>query len=72
VHPLYMWYWGAHALEHLGQVIVVGGDRRTATRLGFRAASTLDDALEMARDVVGRSPTITYQHTPPLSMADVR
>jgi hypothetical protein len=72
VHPLYMWYWGSHALEHVGQVIMVGGDRRTTERLGFRAASTLDDALEIARDVVGRSPSITYQHTPPLSIADVR
>src|SRR5437763_4716211 len=26
VHPFYMWYWGAHALDHLGAVIVVGGD----------------------------------------------
>lgn len=72
VHPLYMWYWGSHALEHVGEVIMVGGDRKTSARLGFRAASTLDDALEMAKDIVGRSPTITYQHTPPLSMADVR
>ena len=72
VHPLYMWYWGAHALEHVGQVIFVGADRRTAARLGFRAASTLDDALEMAKDVVGRSPSISYLHTPPLVMADVR
>jgi hypothetical protein len=72
VHPLYMWYWGAHALEHLGQVIVVGGDRRTTARMGFRAASTLDDALEMAREKVGSSPSITYLHAPPLTMADVR
>jgi hypothetical protein len=72
VHPLYMWYWGAHALEHLGQVIFVGADRRTASRLGFRAASTLDDALEMAQDIVGRSPSISYLHAPPLTLADVR
>ncbi len=72
VHPLYMWYWGAHALEHLGEVIFVGGDRRTTARMGFRSASTLDDALEMAGDRVGRSPSITYLHAPPLTMADVR
>jgi len=63
---------GAHAMEHLGQVIVVGGDRRTTARMGFRAASTLDDALEMAREKVGSSPSITYLHAPPLTMADVR
>jgi len=61
-----------NALEHVGQVIFVGAERRTASRLGFRAASTLDDALEMARDIVGRSPSISYLHTPPLVMADVR
>ena len=48
VHPFYMWYWGSHALQHLGQVIVVGGDVRAVRRLGFRPASTLQDALEMA------------------------
>ena len=72
VHPLYMWYWGSHALEHTGQIIFVGADRRTASRLGFRAASTLDDALEMARETVGRAPSINYLHAPPLTMADVR
>ena len=40
--------------------------------MGFRSASTLADALEMASDRVGRSPTITYLHAPPLTMADVR
>ena len=72
VHPFYMWYWGAHALEHLGDVIFVGGNRKTTARMGFRAATTLADALEMAKDTVGASPSITYQHAPPLALADVR
>jgi hypothetical protein len=72
VHPFYMWYWGAHALEHLGEVIFVGGNRRTTARMGFKAASTLADALEIASHSVGRSPSITYLHAPPLVMADVR
>ncbi|MGH9075309.1 MAG: lactate racemase domain-containing protein, partial [Acidimicrobiales bacterium] len=71
VHPFYMWYWCAHALDHLGAVIVVGGDRRAVRRLGFKPASTLADALEMAEDVVGRDPSITHLHAPPLFMADV-
>ena len=54
VHPFYMWYWGAHAMDHLGRVIIVGGDQRAVRRLGFVPASTLQDALEMASDVVGR------------------
>ncbi|HEV2767218.1 MAG TPA: lactate racemase domain-containing protein [Acidimicrobiales bacterium] len=71
VHPFYMWYWGSHALQHLGAVIVVGGDARAVRRLGFKPASTLRDALEMASDVVGREPSITHFHAPPLMMADV-
>jgi lactate racemase len=72
VHPFYMWYWGAHAMEHLSDVIFVGGNRKTTGRMGFRSASTLADALEMASPVVGTSPSISYLHTPPLVLADVR
>lgn len=71
VHPFYMWYWCAHALDHLGAVIVVGGDPRAVRRLGFRPATTLQDALEMATDVVGPQPTVTHYHNPPIVMADV-
>jgi hypothetical protein len=72
VHPFYMWYWAAHAMDHLGDVIFVGGHRRTVERLGFRAASTLADALDMASETVGRSPRITALKCPPLLLADVR
>ncbi|MGL5828740.1 MAG: lactate racemase domain-containing protein, partial [Angustibacter sp.] len=58
VHPFYMWYWAAHAMDHVGDVIWVGGNRQSAQRLGFRAASSLADALEMASSTVGRSPSI--------------
>src|SRR3989440_13060838 len=71
VHPFYMWYWGAHALQHLGAVIVVGGEPRAVRRLGFKPASSLGDALEMAEDVVGSDPSITHLHAPPLLMANV-
>ena len=71
VHPFYMWYWCAHALQHLGAVIIVGGDPTSVRRLGFKPASTLSDALEMATDVVGRSPSLTHLHAPPLLIADV-
>jgi hypothetical protein len=71
VHPFYMWYWGAHALEHLGGVIIVGGDVKAVRRLGFKPASTLADALEMAGDVVGRDPTLTHFHNPPIMLAEV-
>jgi hypothetical protein len=72
VHPFYMWYWGAHALDHLGGVIIAGGDPQAVRRMGFKPASTLGDALEMAEDVVGRDPTITHFHCPPMMICDVR
>lgn len=71
VHPFYMWYWGVHGMTHAGRVIIVGGDTRAVRRLGFMPASTLQDALEMATDVVGRDATITHIHNPPILMADV-
>jgi lactate racemase len=71
VHPFYMWYWGAHALEHLGEVIFVGGDPATCRRMGFRRADTLRDALEMAEQVVGREPSVTHFHCPPLFYCEV-
>ncbi len=72
VHPFYMWYWGAHAMDHLDDVIWVGADPRTVGRMGFRSASTMQDALQMASGSVGRSPSITYLHSPPFALADVR
>ena len=71
VHPFYMWYWCAHALAHVGRVVVVGGDPKAVRRLGFSPASSLDDALEIASDVVGPSPTLTHMHNPPIFMSDV-
>jgi lactate racemase len=72
VHPFYMWYWGAHALDHAGGVIIVGGEARAVRRMGFKPASTLRDALEMAEDVVGPDPSIVHFHCPPMAIADVR
>jgi len=72
VHPFYMWYWGSHALKHVGKVIIVGGDAATVRKLGFTPASTMNDAFEIASDTVGRSPTITHLKTPPLMIADVK
>ena len=72
VHPFYMWYWISHALDHCGDIVWVGANRKTVERMGFRSASTLQDALEMVSHSVGRSPSITYLHNPPHLLADVR
>jgi lactate racemase-like protein len=72
VHPFYMWYWACHAMNYLGDVIFVGADRTTVSHLGFRTATTLGDALDMASESVGTSPRITAIKCPPLMLADVR
>jgi hypothetical protein len=72
IHPHYAWIWAAHALEHVGDVIVVGGERDTVHRLGLKCATTLDDAFEMAEQTVGRHPSVTHLRTPPLLLADVQ
>ncbi len=71
VHPFYMWYWGAHALDYVGDVIFVGGDPMTTSRMGYKRADTVAEALEMAEDVVGPNPSRTYMHLPPLFMCEV-
>jgi hypothetical protein len=71
VHPFQLWYEMAAARAHCGDIIWVGADRPAVERLGFRAASTLADALEIVSSTVGRTPSITYLHSP-LVIADVR
>ena len=65
VHPFQLWYRLSAAVQNLGDVIFVGADRASAATLGFRAASTLADALEITSATVGRTPKIRYLHTPP-------
>ena len=72
VHPFHLWYEMAAARAHCGDIIWVGAHRPTVDRLGFRAASTLADALEIVSSTVGRSPSITYLHSSSLLITDVR
>jgi hypothetical protein len=72
VHPFYMWYWGENGRAHLGKVIVVGADnKRVPSILGWDMASSMEEALEMAQSHVGRPPSISLMHFPPILMADV-
>jgi len=72
VHPFFMWYWGAHGMAHLGKVIVVNPTSRTAAeRLGFEIAPTLETAIGVATDFVGRRPIMYYFHCPPIIMCSV-
>lgn len=72
VSPVLQWYRVARALQHVGEVVWVGGDRGAVERMGFRAASTMADALEVVRDAVGPSPSLAYLHDPPRVTPDVR
>ena len=72
VHPMYLWYQLAAAQRHCSDIIWVGADRESAARMGFRAASTLADALEIVTSTVGRSPAISYLHAPPRVLVDVK
>jgi hypothetical protein len=70
-HPFTVLYWAAHALDHLGGVILVGGDPENTKRMGLGRADTVADALQMAQDIVGPNPSTTYMHIPPLFMCEV-
>lgn len=70
-HPFTTWQWGAHALDHVGGVVFVGGDPYTTSRMGYRRADSIKEALAMSEDKVGASPSITYMHIPPLFLAEV-
>jgi hypothetical protein len=72
VHPFYMWYWACYGQSYLGRIIVVGAkDKSVTDTLGYETASSLDAALEMAKDTVGDSPQVTAFHLPPIFMCDV-
>jgi hypothetical protein len=72
VHPMYLWYQTAAAQRHCSDIVWVGADRESAARMGFRAASTLADALEIVASTVGRTPSISYLHSPPLVLVDIK
>ena len=72
VHPFYMWYWGENGRQHAGKVIVVGAEDRTAAKvMGWDCAATMNEALEMTKTFLGREPSVTHVHIPPINMVDV-
>jgi hypothetical protein len=67
-HPVLAWRDIRRAAAQLSSVIWVGADRASVARMGFRAASTLADALEIAAATAGSAPSIGYLHDPPTLM----
>lgn len=71
-HPISMSNWGAHGREWVGQVIAVNpSSAEVPRRLGWETARTLDDAIAMARDRLGRDASISVCHAPPIAMWEV-
>lgn len=60
LHAFHQWFAIQPAKQALGDIIFVGANRRTAEAMGFRAATTYADALEIAATRLGRRPAITY------------
>lgn len=68
-HPFFMWYWGENGRQHMGRIIAVGADNAHVPRLlGWDAAETLAEAVDMARSTHGRGARIAMLHTPPIVM----
>jgi hypothetical protein len=71
-HPFYMWYWGEAGRQWLGKVIVVGADNEYIPKLlGYETATSMEEALYMARGGQAKSLEVTLLHVPPMLMADV-
>ncbi len=71
-HPFYMWYWGENGRKQVGRIISVAPESAYAARtLGWDVARDLDEALEMAETYVGRKPSVSVLHVPPILMAEV-
>ena len=71
-HPFYMWYWGQRGREKVSRVIVIGADNATVPAImGWETASSLAEAVAMARGTMGRSAQITMLHQPPIVISDV-
>ncbi|MGK0359650.1 MAG: nickel-dependent lactate racemase [Bradymonadia bacterium] len=74
VHPFYMWYWGDAGRKWLGDHVIVVDAEHTQVplQLGWRNARTLDEALEMAQGILGKSvPEVTMFHCPPIMLCDM-
>ena len=71
-HPFFMWYWGQRGREKVSRVIAVGADNTTVPGImGWETASTVAEAIDMARGTMGRNAQVTMMHHPPFVISDV-
>ncbi|HUF26070.1 MAG TPA: lactate racemase domain-containing protein [Gemmatimonadaceae bacterium] len=71
-HPFFMWYWGENGRQHVGRVIAAGAENaHVPAMMGWERASTLSEAIAMARSTAGRTAEITMLRQPMIFLADV-
>ena len=71
-HGLINWMWSGMGLKHVKAVILAGAkEPATAEKIGFLPESTLERAVDRAREMTGPSPDVVYQVIPPLFCVDV-
>jgi len=73
IHPIILWgNTMTFPRRYLKKVIFAGvEDPAVAERLGFHGTRTLDEALKLAAETVGRDFSMTYHPLPPLLVARV-
>jgi len=71
-HSLINWMWSGMCLKHLSAAIITGArQEETVRKIGFLPARDLAQAILLARDLLGGSPSIGCQVIPPLFCVDV-
>ncbi len=72
VHPIYVWAWGCLALKRQSRILVVGArDPGVVEHLGFTPVPTLDRALSMVREALGKGFSLTHLAIPPIFVTEV-
>ncbi|MGI5861695.1 MAG: lactate racemase domain-containing protein [Myxococcales bacterium] len=73
LHPFFSWYLGWSTLARCKKVFAVGAEKRPAERLGFVPVATVEEALQAAREAVGKAkPTVAVPAMPPAFGVNLR
>jgi len=72
VHPLYAWAWGCPAMKQMSRILVVGArDPKIVEHLGFTPVPTLENALSVAQEGLGKGFSLTHLVVPPIFVTEV-
>jgi hypothetical protein len=72
VHPIFVWAWGCLALKRLSKILVVGArDPRVVEHLGFTSVPTLERALSIAQERLGKGFSLSHLAVPPIFVTEV-